>query len=746
MKKILSLSITFLSIIIFFGSAKQASAATFQQNVFIHNSTSTVLTDYQVKLNFNATNFDFANASSTGADIYFTDQNDTVLSHWIKTYSNIGTSTIWVKVPSLAANSTTTIHMHYGDNTVTTTYSNATSTFLFYDNFDTSSFSNWTGSDFNINSFGESASQSTSTDKYVSPFYSAKLHSYSSCMLGPFDGAGSTINRTLSLSTGTVYAVDVDVLREITGFRFSTTAGISDAVKINGFSVGGGSSNCSGFGCTYDSGWQDESNNFTTSSPITSITLSGYTGDCTDGNTFYDDVRIRKSASVEPVATLEVATVNYIAGTGGSILGTSVQSGFAGFNGTTVTATPSTGYSFTNWSDALFTASRTDSNITTNTSFTASFLINSYTLNYSANSGGAISGSSSQHINYGLDGSIVIATPNTGYHFVNWSDGFVSSTRMDAGVTGTISVAANFSISTNTLSYFAGGNGTLSGSSTQIVNYGSDGTAITAVGNSGYRFLNWSDGSTANPRTDTNTSGNVSATATFEIIPPAGGGSPIAPAGIGVGITDKTIPMNQTGNIGTITMAGVNYLSYINSTAGFDALVSGNNLLQNHHLNINNLDLSKNIVQFTIQSNPQTFNLKMGDSTGVDLDKDGKNDIEIKFVNIWVNRVELTIKSLFDNKEIKSNTAPEIVQTVNSYSFKRDLKLGMKGEDVKELQKYLNANGFVIDTTGVGSPGKESDRFGLLTKKAIIKFQKANGISPAVGYFGPMTRKLLTEK
>jgi hypothetical protein len=38
---------------------------------------------------------------------------------------------------------------------------------------------------------------------------------------------------------------------------------------------------------------------------------------------------------------------------------------------------------------------------------------------------------------------------------------------------------------------------------------------VTAIANSGYDFLQWSDGSTNNPRTDTNVTGNISVTAQF---------------------------------------------------------------------------------------------------------------------------------------------------------------------------------------------------------------------------------------
>jgi peptidoglycan hydrolase-like protein with peptidoglycan-binding domain len=59
---------------------------------------------------------------------------------------------------------------------------------------------------------------------------------------------------------------------------------------------------------------------------------------------------------------------------------------------------------------------------------------------------------------------------------------------------------------------------------------------------------------------------------------------------------------------------------------------------------------------------------------------------------------------------------------------------------VKALQQYLNAHGYTIAASGTGSIGNETTTFGPLTKAALVKYQKAKGITPAVGYFGPLTR------
>jgi uncharacterized protein (TIGR02145 family) len=73
-----------------------------------------------------------------------------------------------------------------------------------------------------------------------------------------------------------------------------------------------------------------------------------------------------------------------------------------------------------------------------------------------------------------------------------------------------------------TLSYTAGDNGSILGESIQTVSHGSDGSSVEAVPDQGYEFIDWSDGLTENPRTDTNVTENISVTANFAICPCGG--------------------------------------------------------------------------------------------------------------------------------------------------------------------------------------------------------------------------------
>lgn len=63
----------------------------------------------------------------------------------------------------------------------------------------------------------------------------------------------------------------------------------------------------------------------------------------------------------------------------------------------------------------------------------------------------------------------------------------------------------------------------------------------------------------------------------------------------------------------------------------------------------------------------------------------------------------------------------------------RDLEYGMEGEDVRQLQTLLIGQGYSI-------PAGATSFFLEQTRSALSAYQSANSISPAVGYFGPITR------
>ena len=89
-----------------------------------------------------------------------------------------------------------------------------------------------------------------------------------------------------------------------------------------------------------------------------------------------------------------------------------------------------------------------------------------------------------------------------------------------------------------------------------------------------------------------------------------------------------------------------------------------------------------------------------------------------------------------------SATAPATAELYSALT--RNLTIGAVGEDVRVLQRFLNANGFIVASSGPGSSGNESTYFGAATTAALSRYQSSVGISPAAGYFGPTTRSRVT--
>lgn len=233
---------------------------------------------------------------------------------------------------------------------------------------------------------------------------------------------------------------------------------------------------------------------------------------------YYGDGTTTYYVAFEPIEYI----CTYYAATGGTVNGfvyrcDSIATVLTGYATAEILAVPESGYVFTGWSDGRTDNPRVDIIDPDNpqpVTVTARFA-RGYTLTYTAGAGGTITGASIQGVPAGEDGTEVTAVPNAGCSFVRWSDGVMTATRKDTNVTSDLSVTAEFSRGSFTLSYVAGEGGTIEGTTEQSVLAGDSGTAVTAVPNEGYAFVRWSDGVTTATRTDEDVASDISVTAEF---------------------------------------------------------------------------------------------------------------------------------------------------------------------------------------------------------------------------------------
>ena len=193
-------------------------------------------------------------------------------------------------------------------------------------------------------------------------------------------------------------------------------------------------------------------------------------------------------------------------GQNGTVEGTGVY--FAGETAT-LKAVGNEGYKFFCWSDGV-TANPRRVKVASDTTLTAQFIdanLGIFTVEASANNG-TVSGKTGTVI----EGTSVTLTvvPDEGFKFLRWSNGSNNATLTftvseDVNLTATCTDKEICTVSAT------GENGTFTG--TGIFAAGET-TTINAVGNEGFKFLRWTDGSMENPRR-VRVNGNIALTAQF---------------------------------------------------------------------------------------------------------------------------------------------------------------------------------------------------------------------------------------
>ena len=229
------------------------------------------------------------------------------------------------------------------------------------------------------------------------------------------------------------------------------------------------------------------------------------------------DRRVKQDLSAKAEFAVKKYQLTYQTEGKGSLEGPVRQTVSHGEDGETVTAVPAANHHFTGWSDGLGTARRHETNVTSDLSLTAKFAIDRFALSYAAGRHGSIKGEKQQVVDYGGSGRQVRAVPDEGYHFTGWSDGVETALRSEENVTGDLEVTANFAVNVYSLVYTSGEHGDISGEKVQKVEHGGDGTAVTAVAEPGYHFVQWSDGANGATRSEQNITRDLSFRAFFEV-------------------------------------------------------------------------------------------------------------------------------------------------------------------------------------------------------------------------------------
>ena len=193
--------------------------------------------------------------------------------------------------------------------------------------------------------------------------------------------------------------------------------------------------------------------------------------------------------------TIKTFTTTTANSTGGTA---SVNKSSVEYGGSAIwTATPSTGYNFSKWSNGSTANPLTVSNITANTHITPVFVLKSYTVTWNPN-GGSVSPTSTTKTHGSTLGTLPTPTRAANvqytYTFKGWFTAATGGTQVSASTTVTGNVTYYAQWTANIRSYTATFNGNGGGTpspSTITKTYGSELGTLPTCSRTGYTFLGW---------------------------------------------------------------------------------------------------------------------------------------------------------------------------------------------------------------------------------------------------------------
>ena len=233
--------------------------------------------------------------------------------------------------------------------------------------------------------------------------------------------------------------------------------------------------------------------------------------------------------TIEASFTLNEYTVSYIASTGGTV-STASRVVTHGGDSAAPGHSANTGYTFDNFSitsgsgnGTLNTSTGAVTNVIGNLTVRANFTINTYTVSYTAGTGGSVN-PTSESVNWSSANIGTTPSPSTGYSFTNYTlesgtcnGTFNTSTGICSDVRGAITVRANFAVSTYTLTTSVTGSGTINPSAgIHTYNHGANVT-VTNSASTGHTFTGWSGSCSGTGSCSVSMTQNRSVGATFTI-------------------------------------------------------------------------------------------------------------------------------------------------------------------------------------------------------------------------------------
>ncbi len=232
-----------------------------------------------------------------------------------------------------------------------------------------------------------------------------------------------------------------------------------------------------------------------------------------------------------------------VSGAGTYPVGTNVQ----------ISATANSGWTFTGWSDGNSSNPRAIIVLAGGATYTANFSQQTAVITVLANptNGGTVTGAGAYPVGANVQ---ISAMANSGWKFTGWNGGSTNNPYTITVPAGGATYTANFSQQTAVITVQANptNGGTVTGAGTYPVGTN---VQISATANSGWKFGNWSDGNSSNPRTITVPVSGATYIANFSQQPamiavlanPSGGGTV---SGAGTYPVGTNVQISATANSG----------------------------------------------------------------------------------------------------------------------------------------------------------------------------------------------------